>query len=160
MHCPNCSKQISPDQKFCRFCGRSLEAVSKSSSEHPTVPNSDKPMTKVTNRMPARRMNRALLWGLIVIGSGVTILANAQDYELVNWLGILVFLAGIGLAIYGAFSSDKAKALASIQSPQTKALNQPETVSQLPPKDFSEPVPSVTERTTELLEIENTKLSK
>jgi predicted nucleic acid-binding Zn ribbon protein len=152
MNCPGCDKQISPDQKFCRFCGRSLEAVS-------TVPSGEA-MAKVTKRMPARRMNRVLLWGLIVIGVGVTLLVNSQNYEIVNWLGILVFLAGIGLAIYGAFSPAKARTLPSGQSSQTKALNLSETSSYLPPKDFSEPLPSVTERTTELLEIENTKLSK
>lgn len=160
MHCPSCDKQVSPDQKFCRFCGRSLEAVSKVPSEHPSVPNSDEAVAKVTKRMPARRMNRTLLWGLITIGLGVTVLVNAQNYDLINWLGILVFLAGVVLAIYGASTLDKAKALPSGQSSQSKALNQSDMSSYLPPKDLSDPLPSVTERTTKLLEIENTKLSK
>ena len=160
MRCPNCGRQISPGQKFCRFCGRNLGAVSKVPSEPPSVTNSDKPMAKVTNRMAARRMNRILLWGLIVIGLGVTLLANAQGHRLVDWLGISVFLAGIGLTIYGASSLDKAKVLPPSQSSQPKTLNHSEARSYLPPKDFSEPVPSVTERTTELLEIKNTKLSR
>jgi predicted nucleic acid-binding Zn ribbon protein len=160
MHCPNCGKQISPDQKFCRFCGRSLEAISKVASEHASVADSDNSMSKVTNRMPARRMNRALFWGIIAVVLGVTLLSNAQGYALVNWLGILVFLVGIGTSIYGAFSPNNVKALPSGQSYQPKDLNQSEAELYLPPKDFSKPVPAVTERTTELLEIDNTKLSR
>ncbi|MGH9901852.1 MAG: zinc-ribbon domain-containing protein, partial [Pyrinomonadaceae bacterium] len=30
MHCPNCGKRTSAEQKFCRSCGMSLEAVSVS----------------------------------------------------------------------------------------------------------------------------------
>ncbi len=150
MQCPNCDKQISPDQKFCRFCGRSLEAIAKTQSAHSDAANSAQPMAKVTTRMPARRMNRATFWGLIVVGLGVTLLANAQDYNLLNWIGILLFLAGIALAIYGVASPNKA--LNSPQSSQPKSLNQSAPDLFLPRKDFSEPLASVTERTTELLE--------
>jgi hypothetical protein len=159
MHCPNCGKQISLDQKFCRLCGRSLEAISKVPSNHPSVADPDEPMAKVTNRMPARRMNRALFWGIIAVVLGVTLLSNAQGYELVNWLGILVFLAGTGTAIYGAFSPNNLNALPSGQSYRPKGLNQPEADS-LPPKEFSKPVSSISEGTTGLLEIENTKPSR
>ena len=159
MHCPNCGKQISLDQKFCRLCGRSLEAVSKVPSEHPSVADPDEPMAKVTNRMPARRMNRALFWGIIAVVLGVTLLSNAQGYELVNWLGILVFLAGAGTAIYGAFSPNDVNALPSGQSYRPKGLNQSEADS-LPPKEFSKRVSSISEGTTGLLEIENTKPSR
>jgi hypothetical protein len=154
MRCPDCGRQISPAQKFCRFCGRSLAGVPEVPPK-PSVAGADQAGAKVTNRMPARRMRRAVFWGLIVIGLGVTLLANAQDFELINWLGILVFLSGIGLAVYGVASPDKAKVSDSGQSPHTKALNQPEAGSYLPAGDFSEPVPGVTERTTELLEIKN-----
>ena len=119
-------------------------------SGQPDGPNSDQPIGKVTARMPARRMNRALFWGIIVAGLGVTLLANAQEYNLVNWLGILLFLAGTALAIYGLASPNKA--LFALQSSQPKSLNQSGSDLFLPPKDFSEPPASVTERTTELLE--------
>jgi zinc-ribbon domain len=161
MHCPNCSTQILAEQKFCRVCGRSLDAVFKVPLEQISVPDSGEPMARVTKRMPARRMSRMLLWGLVIIGLGVTLLVNAQGNELINGAGILVFLAGVGLAIYGAFSQGKAKSLPTDRlSSQPKTLNQAERSPSLPSKDFSEPMPSVTERTTELLEVENTKAPK
>jgi hypothetical protein len=95
-------------------------------------------------------MNRTLFWGIIVAGLGVTLLANAQDYNLLNWLGISLFLAGIGLAIYGVSSPNKA--LSSPQSSQPQSLDRSRSDLFLPPKDLSEPVASVTERTTELLD--------
>lgn len=63
----------------------------------------------------------------------------------------------ISPAIYGAFSPAKAKELLSSQLSQPKTLNQSEASSYLPLKDFSKPVLSVTERTTELLEVKNTR---
>lgn len=137
-----------------------METVFKAPSGHPAVAGPDGPAAKVTNRTLERRTNRALFWGLAVTVLGVTLLANAQDYELVSWLGILVFLAGAALAIYGAFSPGAAKALPSGQPSQPKALNRSKAELYLPPEDFSGPVPSVTERTTELLEVENTRTLK
>ena len=95
-------------------------------------------------------MNRLLLWGFIVIGFGITLLANAQNYQWINWVGIVVFLAGLGLTVYGGFSSDKA--LSPHQSSQPATLNKSKTTPRLSSKDTLEPAPSVTERTTELLE--------
>jgi hypothetical protein len=157
MHCPNRSKQIAPGQKFCRFCGRELSAVPEVMAQPPSAPDSDNQMAKVTARMAERRMNRTLFWGLIVIGVGLTLLANAQGHRLLDWTGVSIFLAGMGLAIYGAFSPPKAKELLPGEPAQPKTLNQSEANSYLPPKDFSEPVLSVTERTTELLEVEKTR---
>jgi hypothetical protein len=105
-------------------------------------------------------MNSALFWGIMAGVLGVTLLSNAQGYELVNWLGILVFLAGTGTAIYGAFSPGHVNALRSGQSYRPKGLTQSDADLSLPPKDFSKPVSTITERTTGLLEIENTKPSR
>ena len=160
MRCPNCGRQVPPDQKFCRFCGGSLEAVARMPPAHPTTSEADEQGAKVTNRMPARRMSRALFWGLVVIGLGVTLLANSQGSELVEWLGIPILLAGVGLAIYGAFSPRRAKALPPGRSSQPKSLDQPEVGPRLLHEDRSEPAPSVTERTTELLGVEKLRGSK
>ena len=114
------------------------------------ISKSDTPLAKVTTRVARRRMNRLLLWGLIIIGLAITLLANAQDHAWITWAGISVFLAGLALTIYGMFSSDKA--LSAGPSFQRGTLNQSKTAPALPSKDTFDPVPSVTEGPTELLE--------
>lgn len=150
MQCVSCGKEISLDQKFCRFCGTSLKTDAGVPSPNNDISKSEMPFAKVTTRMARRRMNRLLLWGLIVIGLGITLLANAQDYQWLNWLGISVFLAGSALAIYGVFSPDKS--LFSREKSQARPLNQSKANLSLPSKNTLDHVPSVTERTTELLE--------
>ena len=151
MQCINCGKEISPDQNFCRVCGTSLMTnVGVPSSDNHGISNFEIPRAKVTTRVARRRMNRMLLWGLIVIGLGITLLANAQDYVWINWAGISVFIVGLGLTAYGVFSPDKS--LPSGQSSMPGTLNESTKTPSLPSKDFLDHLPSVTERTTELLE--------
>ena len=150
MQCVSCGKETSVDQNFCRFCGTSLKTTAGVPLPNYGISESDMPLAKVTTRIARRRMNRLLLWGLIVIGLGITLLANAQDYQWLNWLGIAVFLAGSALAIYGVFSPSKA--LVSSETSQAPPLNQSKANLSLPSKDTFDQVPSVTERTTELLE--------
>ncbi len=160
MHCPNCGKQTSLNQKFCRSCGMSLETVSKVLTEHLSVADSDRLMAKVNESLLVRRMYKMLLWGIIAVIFGIALLAIGKNNGLITLPGLLIALAGMLLAVYGVLSPLKAMALSSRQSSQPKALKQPEPDLYLPPKHFSEPVPSVTERTTELLEIENARISK
>jgi hypothetical protein len=62
------------------------------------------------------------------------------------------------VATYGVLSPLKAMALSAGQSPESKVLKQSEAELYLSPEGFSKSMPSVTERTTELLEIENTRI--
>ena len=151
MQCVNCGKEISSAQNFCRFCGTSLMTNSGvSSSDKHSISRSEVPRAKVTTRVARRRMNRLLLWGLIVIGLGITLLANAQDYVWINWVGISVFIAGLGLTAYGVFSPDKSLPAGQTAAPGT--LKESTTTPSLPGKDSLDYVPSVTERTTELFD--------
>lgn len=125
MYCRKCGKQISANQRFCRFCGGGVETIANVPSELSSLPDSGEQMSKVTNRMAPRRMNGKTISGLITIGLGVTVLVNAQGHVVGDWIGIAVFLMGVALAIYGAFSPVKAKELTSGQSAQPKTLDQP-----------------------------------
>lgn len=98
MHCPNCSKQTSLEQKYCRSCGMSLETVSKALTEHLSVPNSDKLAAQANDRLLARRMYSTLLWGIVAVILGVAVLAVGKDYGLVSLLGLFISLAGMLLA--------------------------------------------------------------
>ena len=160
MHCPNCGKQTSLNQKFCRSCGMSLETVSKVLTEHLSVADSDRLMAKVDESLLVRRMYKMLLWGIIAVIFGIALLAIGKNNGLITLPGLLIALAGMLLAAYGVLSPIKTMVLPSRQQPQSKALKQPESELYLPPQSFFEPVPSVTERTTELLEIENPRVSK
>src|SRR5215216_6097742 len=126
MHCPNCGKQTSLNQKFCRSCGMNLETVSRVLTEHLSVADPDKLVARVNDKLLARRMYRTLLWGIIAVIFGVALLAIGKDYGLVGLLGLLISLAGMLLAAYGVLSPIKAMTLPSRQSSEPKVLKQSE----------------------------------
>ena len=160
MHCPNCGKQTSLNQRFCRSCGMSLETISKVLTEHLSVADSNKSIAQVNDKLLARQMYRTLLWSIIAVILGVALLAIGKNYGLVSLLGLLISLAGMLLAAYGVLSPIKVMALSSRQSPESEALKQSEAELHLSPGSYPEPMASVTERTTELLEIEDGRISK
>jgi hypothetical protein len=137
-----------------------MEAVSRVLTEHLTVLKSDKLVQQSNDKLAANRMYRTLLWGIITVIIGVVVLAIGKDYGFVSLLGVLISLAGMLLAVYGVLSPLKSMSISSGQSLQSETLKESEADLYLQPKNPSQLMPSVTEQTTELLEIENTRISK
>ena len=158
MYCPNCGTKTSADQNFCRACGLSLEKIALS----------------VNEQLPAK-MNRSLqeqkerfeklgVGALSVFGLGVLgILAYGVGYKLIATKGdILTALAVIGFVVMMAcglasvilFAKAGEVGKAVGKRPSQPDLSSGESTKELLTEGHFEPIPTVTERTTELLTVE------
>jgi hypothetical protein len=150
MNCPKCGLQTLPEQKFCRTCGKSLspdtppDSIQKSGArENSLLHEQEKPRTA-----------NWMLWGFVVTFIGVAIGVVGKKLlhvDLVTTVGILISLAGMFATVYPYLS----------QSPRPRSRPTPNAdpeplIQSLPTKELVENkidyIPSVTERTTNLLE--------
>ncbi len=158
MHCPNCGRTTSPEQKFCRGCGMSLEKVVQLLSElSPSVRQAADGVREQQLRRLAERAGMALLagagaffflavcWAIIL----KIIIRKGEWLEGGIFLALLIALVGGGLLL--AYSASGRKP-ASTPAPPTLPPNEP--TARLLSEPHFEPVPSVTDRTTELLTVE------
>jgi len=157
MFCPNCGNKMTAEQKFCRSCGLSLEKITQAVGEQLPV--------KLDEGVEERkeRLERWGFYALCVFGVGVLlpllyyIVKLLVMGRILTGLGLLAFVVvGCGLlsVILFAQAEDIKKAGGQRRSPQTEELTEQETTAKLLPEPNSEPVASVTDRTTELLFVE------
>jgi predicted lipid-binding transport protein (Tim44 family) len=154
MLCPNCGKKSSIDQKFCRSCGMSLEAVSKAIAFHQSVIDSNKPSVRDENSV-LRRMAIMLFWGIVVFLMGGVILGVSKKMlhnDLVGLIGLVILIAGAILATYAVISPLWQQANKSRQATEPKSRIELESNAQTLPERLSASPPSITERTTNILE--------
>lgn len=159
MYCPNCSTETSSDQKFCRFCGLDLHMISKvltgqlpmTASNKEEIEKQDAEIDKAN----AHRMIRIISLGGLVLFLGLIIVIVGKKYlhdELLNMVGALITLTGTFIMGYGVFSA----IWRSTSSPRHLTAKQGETQRELEnrveAKRLAEPMLSITERTTELIE--------
>jgi len=158
MYCPNCGSQTSSEQKFCRACGLGLEKIALSLSEQlPTRPDEKLVSEK-------ERFERLGVAALSVFGAGVVgLLLFFIVYKMMFLQGkILNGLALFGLAIMAACGVLAAILFAKAQEAEEAGKRRLQTADVKPAVEATtpnellaagrfEPVPSVTDRTTELL---------
>ena len=154
MFCPQCGKVNSAEQKFCRSCGLSLDKVAESLAEQ-------RPATELSKHLKDRQRQIERLLS-IILGSMITVFVCAVVWALVYKIIIvkgdvlegLVFLAlflaavtALLLVVYRESLREKAtkRQLSQTTSPLS------EQTGKLLPEGELEPIPSVTERTTDLL---------
>src|ERR1044072_8074605 len=156
MYCPNCAKENSVEQKFCRSCGLSLEGVVELLSEQLPGMNTEKNI--------GERQRKVELWATILGSSMISLLVLTvlsyiiyqlivlQD-DLLQGLVVIVlivgFLAFALLLVYREYLKNSSK----------QTLRQPASLparktGELLPEPSFEPIRSVTERTTDLLSAE------
>ena len=157
MYCPNCGTKTSIDQNFCRACGLGLEKIAVSLTEQlPTKPNRSLQEQK-------ERFEKLGMAALSVFGLGIlAFIAYSIVYKLMMSKGdILTGLAMIGFIIMIAcglasvvlFAKAKeAGEEATKRKPQE--LSSDQSTKELLTEGHFEPVPTVTDRTTELLTVE------
>ena len=158
MYCPNCGNQTSSDQKFCRACGLGLEKIALSLGEQ--LP------ARIDETLLARkeRLEKFGVAALSVFGLGLLSLVlyslaekmilRGDVFEALTMLGVFVMLA---CGLVSVFLFARAKELgerAGKRQLEPATTEKKSSTRELLTEGTLEPVPTVTERTTELLFVE------
>ena len=163
MFCPNCGSKNSTQQKFCRSCGLSLEKSAQSLVEQ--IP------AKIDQSLE-RRKEKLERFGFIALCCVGVVGGAALFYMIIfnmmlaqgKILGGLAFMTIIICGLSAVFFFNYANYLKEtavknrLQPPEE--MREYETPAKLLNDSYLEPIPSVTERTTELLYEEREKDNK
>jgi len=152
MNCSKCGLQAAPQQKFCRSCGASLEMNTQRLPESATVSQLQS-HTEIVVRKDGHRTEKLLAWGMIVLFAGAAIGVIGKmliHVDVVTVAGVLIALAGMFLSVAPYVFPSPRRRHNSIQSSESE-LQAPKPQKNLPEELTIESVPSVTERTTDLL---------
>jgi len=152
MTCPKCGLQTLPEQKFCRSCGASLQVTTQPLSDR-TAAISERQGTSSATRT-IDRTNRLMLWGFIImfVGAAVGVVGKRLMHEdIVTVVGVLMSLAGMFLTVcpYLLPRHPKYDTNPRSQPEELPAFQPPKSLPKERDVDY---VPSVTERTTNLLD--------
>jgi zinc-ribbon domain len=156
MYCPNCGKTNSADQKFCRSCGLRLEQVVQSLVAQLTAPDADNKLVEKQHSLDR--------WIKIVAVSTISLFVGAVLWGIIYSIIIVkgevlagsIFLAVIlGLVLFALLVLYR-ESLA--QKPSKQKVSLPEVqatdTAKLLEEARYEPVPSIVERTTKLLTVD------
>lgn len=151
MTCPKCGLQAIANQKFCRSCGASLGMTTQPLAEIAAI--SDLERTSPNSlRAEAERGNSLVLWGFVLMFIGVVIGVVGKKLvheDLITVLGVVISLLGMFLTTYRYLKPSRQRGT-SRQSSQPAGLDSP-PAERLPPGNNIDYLPSITERTTDLL---------
>lgn len=166
MNCPSCGLQTLPDQKFCRSCGAGLQMTTQPLVEHVTVFDPRSTPGNVHNNVgndEKLRPNGLLLLGMIMMFIGVAVGVTGKmlmHEDIVTFVGVLLSVAGMFLVAYPSLPRSRPKKYNSIPSSIPEVSTQTQTPRSLSQGSNTDYVPSITERTTDLLEPAATTQSK
>jgi zinc-ribbon domain len=164
MHCPNCGNQSELDQNFCRKCGFNLEPVSKLILNSTDVDELKLEKAK-REKIALRRMVSWMMRGMLIMLIGVVLIVVSKQYNVnlfhllpLALLGTLLTLGGVSVAMYGLLDTmrgGKAPPKSGAIDVGSRKITSEENVKADTTRDLEErlpvPLPSVTERTTQLI---------
>ena len=154
MLCPNCGTRMTNEHKFCRNCGMNLEPVARALAAHLSPGGAAlASAAREAERRVMRHRIRGLAAGVVTILFGLLLLSllPGKGFQI---LGVAAALMGLVTAIMCIISPMRtAYNAAGEYAPPAPDTAAPPTGRLLHEQTF-EPVPSVTERTTDLLGVE------
>jgi len=157
MFCPNCGTQNSIEQNFCRACGLSLEKTALSLSEQLPA-KVDQSLQAQKDRLEKLGVAALSVFGLGFLGFVLYLVVQKimVKGDLLTVLGMLGFLimAAFGLVSVFLFARAKELGAKSTKRQQQNLSSGSRPTKELMSEGHFEPVPTVTERTTELLAVE------
>lgn len=168
MYCPNCGAKTSTEQKFCRSCGLGLEKIALSLTEQLPA-RLDENMLSQKERLERLGVAALSVFGvgvLAVLVYGIVYKTMIEQGKILGGLALLGFLVMMGCGILSVILFAKAKdaegAAGKRKLQGANVETNPASVATTPTKELLteghfEPVPSVTDRTTELLSVEKSK---
>ena len=151
MNCPSCDLQALPGQKFCRSCGASLQMTTQRLTEPATVSELNRPAATAVKGDP-QRVNGYVPWGYLVIIIGVAICLIGKKIiheEILTIVGVLLSFGGMLLTASRLPARRQSYEPATTAPPQV--LTPSPAAEYLPRDDRLGSLPSITERTTDLL---------
>lgn len=154
MHCPNCGTKTSTEQKFCRSCGLSLDEFARMLTEQ--LPEARARLLERQQRIEhwLGRVSGALvamfvcalvvgvIWGVIMRG------------QILSGLLLLAFIIGAVASLSLVYYNEALKEKLGQSAAPDPALPESAPTGKLLSESHFDPVPSVTERTTDLLAVE------
>ena len=158
MTCPKCGLLTLPEQKFCRSCGASLQALTQPLAETSTISQLED-QSAIAVKDESQRGSRLVLWGFIImfLGTAIGIIGKMLLHEsIVTVVGILLSLAGMFLTVYPYLLPPRRPKNDSSSRRKISAQSQPKSLQE----SRVEYVPSITERTTDLLKNPATPIHK
>ncbi len=154
MFCPNCGNQAAADQKFCRSCGMNLQKVAAALAEHLAEFGTGQSGIESAKNLRHQAVQR-VMWGAAVMFAGIAVSIIGKmiiHNEEVSGAGALFSVTGMFLTFYFILSAVYKFASAERHLPPEGKLLGAKTTAQLASNRSADVTPSITERTTDLLE--------
>ena len=154
MYCPNCGKQTSVDLNFCRSCGLGLDKIAQSLTDQlpAAVDQSQQDLKEKMQRQGVIALSIAGVGLLSMLFYGVVYRVMILQGRVLQGFAILAFLALLASGLWAVYLFMRASEVGEA-SKKRRELDGNRSSS--PPKvlleGYLEPVPGVTEGTTELL---------
>ncbi len=139
-----------------------LETVGKLVAKHTGSPvtTQEKLARAEAEKAIVRSMFTWMIWGMLIVGIGVVMVLINKSFPIGNWfrlLSSLLVIGGMGVTVAGVLNAVRRGTLPGSQSRQ---ISNPPDTNELPTSRIAPELPSVTERTTQLIAVEETPTNK
>lgn len=150
MYCPNCGKDNSNDERFCRSCGLSLQVIAQVLVDELSATESGDSSSEI--KRGGTGWQNPLLFGFLMLTLGIVIVIFGKTIlgeQLIADIGTVMAFLSIGLL---GFKGASLMMSQPNTPPQSRALPEGEPTTRLPPAPQTVERTSITEHTTRHLE--------